>query len=300
MLANWVKETTVTTGIGDIVLSGADTGGFVTVSTMFADASYLRYVVEDGNYRENGIAKYVSATNKLVRWYVLEKLDAGGYAAHPATPLSLSGAAKVGIASIDDDVGGWNAKILRAGAYIVSDVVTNSTGNGTINTHALVAAPISINAPITLSELSVRITTAGSTGAFRLAIYRANRSTRLPGKLMAETADQTFAPAGSTAGTIGGGAVKIPPGLYWLIYWGNTDAQFRRVTTGNAFPLGTAWPDIAGQYCDTCLYKSGVTFTPASSSFAANVGNDITGWASAVSAPNNITPVIAAKVVTNA
>lgn len=92
MLANWIRETTATTGTGAITLGGAPSG-YITFGTRFANGSLVQYTIVDGNNRECGIGTYSSGV--LTRTTKLEKLDGGTYSSNPGTGISLSGSAVV-------------------------------------------------------------------------------------------------------------------------------------------------------------------------------------------------------------
>lgn len=92
MLANWIKETTSTTGTGAITLGGAPSG-YITFATRFANGSSVQYTIVDGNNRECGIGTYNAGV--LTRATKLEKLEGGTYSANPATGINLSGSAVV-------------------------------------------------------------------------------------------------------------------------------------------------------------------------------------------------------------
>lgn len=92
MLANWVKQSTATTGTGTITL-GAAASGYIGMADAFADGDLVRYVIEDGTNREAGVGTYSAGT--LARTVITEKFDGGTYTKNPATGISLSGSATV-------------------------------------------------------------------------------------------------------------------------------------------------------------------------------------------------------------
>jgi hypothetical protein len=105
MLGNWIKETTTTSGTGNITLAGAATG-FATFDAQFPNATlqYFYYLLEDGNNREYGIG-HLTASTTLVRDRVLAKLVSGTYTRYSGsgagTPITLSG----GTAYVYCDIG---------------------------------------------------------------------------------------------------------------------------------------------------------------------------------------------------
>lgn len=96
MLANWIKETTATTGTGPVTLGGALTG-HITFGTRFANGAFAQYTLIDGANKECGIGTYNAGV--ISRTTILEKLEGGVYTASPATGINLSGSAIVMCAS---------------------------------------------------------------------------------------------------------------------------------------------------------------------------------------------------------
>ena len=78
VLADRVKETTTTTGTGDISLGGAETN-FVAFGSALSDADTTYYaIIDDGNADfEIGIGTYTSGTNSLSRDTILDSTNAG-------------------------------------------------------------------------------------------------------------------------------------------------------------------------------------------------------------------------------
>lgn len=78
VLADRVKETTTTTGIGDISLGGAETN-FVAFGSALSDGDTTYYaIVDDGNSAfEVGIGTYTSGANTLARTTILSSSNAG-------------------------------------------------------------------------------------------------------------------------------------------------------------------------------------------------------------------------------
>ncbi len=83
ILADRVKETTITTGTGSITLGGAF-GGFQTFSAAIGDGNTTYYVLENDTRFEVGIGVYDAASNTLSRDTIL-KSSSGG------SKISLSG-----------------------------------------------------------------------------------------------------------------------------------------------------------------------------------------------------------------
>ena len=88
ILADRVKETTITTGTSDLVLGGAF-GGFRTFSNAIGNGNSTYYGIEssDGDY-EVGIGTYTSASNTLSRDTVISSSNSG-------SKISLTGVSTV-------------------------------------------------------------------------------------------------------------------------------------------------------------------------------------------------------------
>ena len=95
MLANGIKETTVTTGTGTVTLAAVT--GFARYSAVFAVNDRAAYCIKDGDNREWGVGT-IGATNTLARTFVLGTLVAGVYTASldgTLTPITLASTADV-------------------------------------------------------------------------------------------------------------------------------------------------------------------------------------------------------------
>ncbi len=88
MLANWIKETSSTTGTGAITLAGAVTG-YTTFGAHFTDGASVQYALSNGANREAGIGTYSAGV--LTRTTVLETLVAGTYSASSPSAITLAG-----------------------------------------------------------------------------------------------------------------------------------------------------------------------------------------------------------------
>lgn len=100
LTANWVKESTATTGTGTINLGGAETG-FIAFSDTFSTADTVHYIIEDGNNKEYGIGTLTTGTPwTLARTTVLETLVSGTFDNTSPAAINLSGSAIVGVGPI--------------------------------------------------------------------------------------------------------------------------------------------------------------------------------------------------------
>ena len=67
IIADRVKETTTTTGTGNISLSGATFGGFQTFAEAIGDGNITYYCIQNDSQFEIGIGTYTASTNSLSR-----------------------------------------------------------------------------------------------------------------------------------------------------------------------------------------------------------------------------------------
>jgi hypothetical protein len=132
VLADRVKETTTTTGTGDISLGGAETN-FVAFGTALSDSDTTYYaIVDDVNADfEIGIGTYTSGTDSLSRDTILDSTNAG-------SAVNLGAGTKTVFITYPAD------KALRVGSDI-SDL-TNDSGFITSATSISTTAPVSPSA----------------------------------------------------------------------------------------------------------------------------------------------------------
>lgn len=100
MLANRVRELTLTTGTGDITLAGA-LSGHVRFSDAFTVGDSVTYVIEDGDNYEIGTGT-LQAADTLARTQVMETLVDGAYTGEGAAAINLSGNARIFCAATAD------------------------------------------------------------------------------------------------------------------------------------------------------------------------------------------------------
>jgi hypothetical protein len=69
---------------------------------------------------------------------------------------------------------------------------------------------------VTIDQLGIRVPTASATGSLRLAIYRADPATNMPGLLVANTGTLSMAAAATVNANLAQGPVTLEPGNYWF------------------------------------------------------------------------------------
>ncbi len=169
MQANWVKETTTTTGTGTVTLAGA-VSGFASFSGVFGGNRVVRYYIEDANgNREIGYGTFTNSGTTLSRDTVLETLVSGTYDASSPSAITLSaGTHNVGI------VAGASAAApspmgVAENTRLFSAHFTGNLGgtNATLIADRQEACPFELREVFNLSKLGVYVATAagGSTSA---------------------------------------------------------------------------------------------------------------------------------------
>ncbi len=94
-VANWVEETTNTTGTGAVTLGNAVTGQTTFVQAFGTGVTDVIYSIESGNNRETGIGSYNGTTEVLTRTTPRSTLVAGIYDDTSPTPINLTGTSTV-------------------------------------------------------------------------------------------------------------------------------------------------------------------------------------------------------------
>jgi len=255
MLANWVKESTATTGTGDITLGGAPSG-FIPFSQVFRDGQAVYYTIEDGANREIGIGTYNAGV--LSRTTVLETLEGGTYTGPEGSPspITLSGSATVMVSD--------SASFFQQGAYKKS--TPEGYGHGIIGDNligfnaydavipaadTLYLVPYLISSYITVDELWVNVVTAGNSGEVaKAAIYDADVVARRPVNKICETGDILIDATGITRSALSV-PVTLTPGWYYVGLATNSSVvKFRGHHTQAGGQLGGV---NVNKYSDACL-----------------------------------------------
>jgi hypothetical protein len=93
-LANWVKQSTTTVGVGNLVL-GNTINGYIAVSSAFIDGDRVFYTLYEGSDRENGLGTYLAGSTSISRDVIFETLVEGVYSNPAAGAINLNGFAVV-------------------------------------------------------------------------------------------------------------------------------------------------------------------------------------------------------------
>lgn len=127
VFADWIRESTSTTGAGTITLGGATDSSFMAISdSSIADGDLVPYSIIDGNDRENGIGTYTASGTTLARTTVLSTWVSGVYDDTAPTAISLTGNAIVFV-----DINSFQAMSKRYTVVENELIRSGATLNGT-------------------------------------------------------------------------------------------------------------------------------------------------------------------------
>lgn len=247
MLGNWIKQTTTTSGTGNITL--ASVTGFALFNDWFSTVRRFGYIVSDGNNWESGVG-HLSSSTVLVRDVIVATYTSGTLV-HGGTALSLSGASATVFcdASADDfRAPGWNgATTSTAGVQIKHH--GNNFNSFTMTASYFMAFPIYLPVSGVYSSIRHHCGTAGGGTKFQWGVYQIDTSGS-PAQLLARTADIT--PGTGDVSTSFTANVYLREGWYYLGWSGDGVPAF---TAGNIYgvhdygPVGVSSTGAPNNYC---------------------------------------------------
>ncbi len=287
MLANRVRETTTTTGTGNITTAGAETG-FRTFNTAFGTVRRFYYFVEDANGTawESGIG-YLSASTTLVREKVLDNSSGG------TTAITLtSGTHNIYCSVSNGAMASFPSKL--HGAYSGSaeifysrHIVGYATSYTERSTRLIITAFVnSMRSPFT--KWAIYVKGASSGAVVRMGIYlvdEVNGGPLLTTPWMesddldcSSTGLSTSAFTNNTAGPTDA-AIQLPPYFYLALAmedatlqltaanytqvtrtWNSTNSNSAEGYTGHNFTLGTPTPGSPELPTLSSFYFSGESY----------------------------------------
>lgn len=242
--ADRVKDTTTTTGTGDITLANSAPTGFRTLNAVASTNDTFFYALEGGAEWEVGLGTY-SGSHVFVRTTVLASSNSGSsvnFSAGTKNFFITLPASKIAdntayASSWDGDTATAPSKNAvydkfeellgaptAATRWFIPETWKSIT---TLNNSALVAntiylVPFAIYRACTISDLGAAIGTASSGNSVKLAIYATASSGEKPtGTPLAETGDISTTSTGAVSADITGANVTLNPGKYWAAFWSN-------------------------------------------------------------------------------
>lgn len=221
MLANWVKETTATTGTGILTLAGA-VSGFVSFANHpeIKDGATIQYVIESDAGREVGEGVFTASGTTLARTTILETLVSGTLDNTSPSALSLTGTSTVFISgnanNLFPKIGLYQTGIGNRGLVGFGlDVIGSSSTAMTAN--QMIFFPYIITDKINVASLGIEISTQGAASdVAKIGIY-AHDGTNVPAELIYETTDIVVDSTGNKSHTTSP-AFDLVAGVYWIAY----------------------------------------------------------------------------------
>lgn len=273
MTAFRVKETSTTTGTGNLTLAGAVTN-YVSFNTAYGTNWRFIYVIvhQSASEWESGVG-YLSASTTLVREQVRSSTNSNA-------AVSFSSGTKdvfVGMTahSFLQPLIGYQNLSTRG---IPSGHISQGTPGGTQASGAnkLRLTPFLLEIPIVATGMRIEITTAAASSKARMGLYE-QKTNGLPGNLIFETADVDTSSTGFKTGTAT--SKFIPAGWYWSACGGNNGGVvFRRHLQGGyrPSPMGGNSSTAASDSCMLYSLTPGWTTLPTSDPSTTN-SDDSTG-----------------------
>lgn len=214
MLANWVKCTTTTSGVGALTLSPVT--GFPTLGDVLSVGQIVAYSILNSNDQpvEEGIGAY-SATNTLTRTYPCATYISGTYDNTAPSAASLTGTNTVILSSVRG-MAPTLPQINTAAPtrYYSTPSHQLSASTRTVVAGDLSAVPFLYTAARPVDAFALEITGAASGAVARVGLYAVGAN-GLPAKRLIESADIDCSTTGVKVATFG--AVSIPPGWYYTL-----------------------------------------------------------------------------------
>jgi len=240
MLANGIKQTSATTGTGNLVLAAV--AGMPKFSDVFGLNAPFSYTLVDSNglFIEAGIG-YLSDATTLVRPRVTATFIGGAYNGASPSAANLAGTTTI--------IGTPHAATLESMLPTVDKVSASvaryvqSAGRNMNQTTVSLAAlrvyyiPFLLKTGSPIVSLMLSVGTAAAAGSTaRLGIY-AMTENGYPGQLLATTGALDVATTGQKVGTLAT-PVNLPPGWYVVAVVSDGSPTVNAATTGGSNVMG--------------------------------------------------------------
>lgn len=176
MLGNWIKQTTTSTGTGNLTLAAVS--GFPTYANQFSVGEHFHYSIlndADGTPIESGIG-HLSDSTTLVRDKVLATFVSGAYDDNDPTAAALGAGTKRVICAAEQ--GAIRTNLLtstnKTSIYPTGHIIPASSGTAGMFLDIVVYIPLIINTLRTIDAIVFRVSTAGGPGSVsKVGIYSA-------------------------------------------------------------------------------------------------------------------------------
>ena len=215
MLADRVKETSVTTGTGNLTLAGAVTN-FNTFSSQFEiDDSFIGWIVSDSGQWEVSVC-HLSASTTLVRDQVISNSS--------GTQSAISFTGNLTISNNSPAVGlptplmGCQSAVSAGGIPYINNALRGRSGNRTFNTsdNVLYYQPFLLHTGILCDALAVNQVVAG-TGNMFMALYT-RKSDGYPGRVIEKSGAIDITTTGLKVFAFAA-PIQLPAGFYYVSMW---------------------------------------------------------------------------------
>lgn len=267
MFANRVKETTTTTGTGNITLAGAESG-FQSVNSAFSTSGWFVYWIVGGTEWECGFG-HLSASTTMVRDKVLDNSGDG------TTALNFSAGTKFVFC---DPMEAFSGPLCLPFPY-------NGDGNNSVGplnwigpgAGAAVVADRLYLLPYlhtyggSVASFKNYVTTAVAATKARAGLYRWNPTNGAPDTLIQESTDIDTTTTGLKTTTFT--AFRLKPGWYWMGFLCNGAVSVRSFNFNTATP-GSMGGTAGGLIANAFIYATitaGWSTLPATPTIAATV-----------------------------
>lgn len=192
MLGNWIKQTTTTTGTGNLTLSSVS--GFPAFSSQFAASERFAYAIMDdatGGPIERGIG-YLDGSGNLVRKRPMATFVSGTYTGVNATAVDLPAGTKRVVCAegahtaLTSSPGVWGGANYKGYGDLSG---TSSINNVALTADRAYAIQFAATVDADIDAIIFRVTTAAASGKVaRCAVFSVGED-GLPGVKLAESAD---------------------------------------------------------------------------------------------------------------
>lgn len=301
MIGNWIRQTTTTTGTGDLTL--ASVSGYPTFDGELGQGARFEYAILDdstGAPLETGIG-YLSGSTTLVRERVQATMVSGTYNDINPTAVSLAAGTKrvIAVHEAGSNYPGMRNLQGSFGARIVIPEGMQLSGgsNKTLTANVPFASCLRWPGGMRISQLVALIGTAAGTGSDRmqLGIY-AQAADGGVGPLICRTGDILPNSSGlKTASLSSGSNLRLPPGWYWFVICCSAAAVVGSYAAGGANVFTECTP--MGRPNSTDFQRGYVFFTCTSLGSGWTVLPSTVTLSTAVQIQTDYAPIVAAVVV---
>jgi len=262
MYANRVKETSTTTGTGDLTLAGAVTG-FVSFNTAFSTNMTFHYFIlhDSDNSWEQGVG-YLSASTTFVRDTFIDSStgSAINFASGGKTIIASPSAG-----SLIDSVFPFNNDSGAAGLFLRAENYRFiETSEDIMVADRVQGARFVTRSGLLVDQAQIEVMTAIASATAKMAMYRLDQSGDARYRI-ASCRTNTFdcATTGVKTATLDEGNVWIGPGEYLLFVIPDDAIGIRTITVNNHEPGQTGGRGSTTLLTQRGLFKTSVTYATA-------------------------------------